>query len=89
VRVKGTVMGGGFGGKEDIAGQLHAALAAQVTGRPVKVLYTREESLRFHPKRHATIIRMQAPAPNATVCSPRSRPNSTATAAPTPAWAKR
>lgn len=59
VRIKGTVMGGGFGGKEDIAGQIHAALAAVVTGRPVKVLYTREESLRFHPKRHATIIRVK------------------------------
>ena len=62
VRVKGTVMGGGFGGKEDIAGQFHAALAAQVTGRPVKILYTREESLRFHPKRHATIIRIKTGA---------------------------
>jgi xanthine dehydrogenase molybdenum-binding subunit len=62
VRVKGTVMGGGFGGKEDIAGQVHAALAAQVTGRPVKILYTREESLRFHPKRHATLIRIKTGA---------------------------
>ena len=34
VRVIGTLMGGGFGGKEDIAGQIHAALAAQVTDRP-------------------------------------------------------
>lgn len=65
VRVKGTVMGGGFGGKEDIAGQVHAALAAQITGRPVKVLYTREESLRFHPKRHATIIRVKTGATRA------------------------
>ncbi len=62
VRVKGAVMGGGFGGKEDIAGQAHAALATTVTGRPVKVLYTREESLRFHPKRHATLIRMKTGA---------------------------
>ncbi len=62
VRVRGTVMGGGFGGKEDIAGQLHAALAAQVTGRPVKLLYSREESLRFHPKRHATIINVKTGA---------------------------
>ena len=62
VRVKGTVMGGGFGGKEDIAAQIHAALAAQVTGRPVKILYSREESLRFHPKRHATIIRVKTGA---------------------------
>jgi xanthine dehydrogenase molybdenum-binding subunit len=62
VRVKGAVMGGGFGGKEDIAGQAHSALAALVTGRPVKVLYTREESLRFHPKRHATLIRIKTGA---------------------------
>ena len=62
VRVIGTLMGGGFGGKEDIAGQIHAALAAQVTGRPVKVLYSRQESLIFHPKRHATIIRIKTGA---------------------------
>lgn len=62
VRVIGTLMGGGFGGKEDIAGQIHAALAAQVTGRPVKILYTRQESLIFHPKRHATIIRIKTGA---------------------------
>jgi CO/xanthine dehydrogenase Mo-binding subunit len=55
-------MGGGFGGKEDIAGQIHVALAAQATGRPVKILYNREESLRFHPKRHATIIRVKTGA---------------------------
>jgi CO/xanthine dehydrogenase Mo-binding subunit/aerobic-type carbon monoxide dehydrogenase small subunit (CoxS/CutS family) len=62
VRVRGTVMGGGFGGKEDIAAQIHVALAAQATNRPVKILYTREESLRFHPKRHATIIRVKTGA---------------------------
>ena len=62
VRVRGTVMGGGFGGKEDITGQIHAALAAQVTQRPVKLLFTREESLRVHPKRHATLIRVRTGA---------------------------
>ena len=62
VRVIGTLMGGGFGGKEDIAGQIHAALAAQVTGRPVKILYSRHESLIFHPKRHSTIIRIKTGA---------------------------
>ena len=62
VRIKGTVMGGGFGGKEDITGQIHAALAAQCTGRPVKILYSREESLRVHPKRHATVIRVRTGA---------------------------
>jgi selenium-dependent xanthine dehydrogenase len=62
VRIKGTVMGGGFGGKEDITGQIHAALAAQVTQRPVKILYGRDESLRVHPKRHATVIRVRTGA---------------------------
>jgi xanthine dehydrogenase molybdenum-binding subunit len=34
VRVIGTLIGGGFGGKEDIMGQIHAALLAKLTGRP-------------------------------------------------------
>ncbi|MGD2058612.1 MAG: molybdopterin-dependent oxidoreductase, partial [Anaerolineales bacterium] len=58
VRVIGTLIGGGFGGKEDIAGQIHAALAAQHTGRPVKLLFDRNESLVVHPKRHATRIKV-------------------------------
>ena len=59
VRVIGQLMGGGFGGKEDIAGQIHAALLANVTGRPVKLLFDRQESLLVHPKRHATRIRVK------------------------------
>jgi CO/xanthine dehydrogenase Mo-binding subunit/aerobic-type carbon monoxide dehydrogenase small subunit (CoxS/CutS family) len=59
VRVRGTLIGGGFGGKEDIAGQIHAALLAHATGRPVKVLYDRHESLLVHPKRHATRIHVR------------------------------
>ena len=59
VRVIGQLIGGGFGGKEDIAGQIHAALLANVTGRAVKLLYDRHESLVAHPKRHATQIRVK------------------------------
>ena len=59
VRVIGQLMGGGFGGKEDIAGQIHAALLANATGRPVKLLWDRHESLMVHPKRHATQIRVK------------------------------
>ena len=44
--------GGAFGGKEDMSNQAHAALAAWVTGRPVKCTLSREESLLMHPKRH-------------------------------------
>ncbi|NJD57783.1 MAG: 2Fe-2S iron-sulfur cluster binding domain-containing protein, partial [Anaerolineae bacterium] len=60
VRVIGQFVGGGFGGKEDIAGQIHAALLAQATGHPVKLLFDRHESMLVHPKRHATQIRVKA-----------------------------
>jgi xanthine dehydrogenase molybdenum-binding subunit len=62
VHILGQLIGGGFGGKEDIAGQIHAALLAQATGRPVKLLYDRHESLIAHPKRHATQIRVKVGA---------------------------
>ena len=52
VRVILVPNGGGFGGKEDLSVQGHAALAAFVLGRPVKVKLTRDESIRMHPKRH-------------------------------------
>jgi aldehyde oxidoreductase len=44
--------GGAFGGKEDLTVQHHAALAAMVLQRPVRVRLSRPESLRMHPKRH-------------------------------------
>ena len=44
--------GGAFGGKEDMANQAHAALAAWMLDRPVKCTLSREESFRIHPKRH-------------------------------------
>jgi xanthine dehydrogenase molybdenum-binding subunit len=59
IRIVGQLMGGGFGGKEDIAGQIHAALLANATGRPVKLLFDRHESMLVHPKRHATQIRVK------------------------------
>jgi CO/xanthine dehydrogenase Mo-binding subunit/aerobic-type carbon monoxide dehydrogenase small subunit (CoxS/CutS family) len=59
VHVIGQLMGGGFGGKEDIAGQIHAALLTKATGKPVKLLYDRHESLIAHPKRHATQVRVK------------------------------
>jgi len=62
VRVIGQMVGGGFGGKEDIAGQIHAALLANATNKPVKLLYDRHESLIAHPKRHATQIRVKVGA---------------------------
>ncbi len=55
----GQLMGGGFGGKEDVMGQIHVAMLANVTQRPVKLLFDRHESLLVHPKRHATQIRVK------------------------------
>ena len=44
--------GGGFGGKEDLTVQHHAALYSMALQRPVKVHLNRAESIRMHPKRH-------------------------------------
>ena len=52
VRVKNLLVGGGFGGKEDVTVQHHAALVAYLTRRPVKCRLSRAESLLIHPKRH-------------------------------------
>ncbi|MER2599982.1 MAG: selenium-dependent xanthine dehydrogenase [Caldilineales bacterium] len=52
VRVILVPNGGGFGGKEDLSVQGHAALMAYTLGKPVKVKLTRDESIRMHPKRH-------------------------------------
>ncbi|HAQ65476.1 MAG TPA: selenium-dependent xanthine dehydrogenase, partial [Bacteroidales bacterium] len=52
IRVVLVPNGGGFGGKEDLTVQGHAALAAWLLKRPVIFTLTREESIRMHPKRH-------------------------------------
>ncbi|MBQ4564857.1 MAG: molybdopterin-dependent oxidoreductase, partial [Oscillospiraceae bacterium] len=52
VKVQNALVGGGFGGKEDMSVQHHAALITYCTGRPVKVKLSRKESLLVHPKRH-------------------------------------
>jgi len=43
IRIRGTMVGGGFGSKEDITVEIFLALLARETGRPVKLVYTREE----------------------------------------------
>ncbi len=53
VRVTAMMVGGGFGGKEDMSVQHHAALLAWHCNVPVKVAFSRAESLLIHPKRHA------------------------------------
>lgn len=52
VKVENMLVGGGFGGKEDVTVQHLSALAALLTGRPCKMKLTRAESLLVHPKRH-------------------------------------
>lgn len=53
VRVKSMLVGGGFGGKEDMSVQHHAALLAWHLKKAVKVKLSRQESIFIHPKRHA------------------------------------
>ena len=52
VIVENKLVGGGFGGKEDVTVQHHAALIAYLTKRIVKVKLSRQESIVIHPKRH-------------------------------------
>jgi aldehyde oxidoreductase len=53
VHCRTQLVGGGFGGKEDMSVQHHAALMAWVTKKPVKVKFSRQESIDYHVKRHA------------------------------------
>ena len=52
IMVENKLVGGGFGGKEDVSVQHIAVLAALKVGRPVKVKFSCKESIAFHPKRH-------------------------------------
>ena len=53
VRVISKIVGGGFGGKEDMSVQHHAAILAYLCKKPVKFALSRRESIMLHPKRHA------------------------------------
>ena len=57
VRVAAPHIGGSFGGKSDLAINCMAALLCLATGRPVKMVYTREESMRVSTKRHPMLLR--------------------------------
>jgi len=52
VQVELVPNGGGFGGKEDLSVQGHAALFSYLLNKPVKVTLNRDESIMMHPKRH-------------------------------------
>lgn len=51
--VQNMLVGGGFGGKEDMSVQHHAALLCYVARVPVKMKLSRQESILVHPKRHS------------------------------------
>jgi CO/xanthine dehydrogenase Mo-binding subunit len=56
VRIHLAGVGGAFGGREDLSMQIHGALLALHTNRPVKIVYTREESFTGHVHRHPARI---------------------------------
>jgi CO/xanthine dehydrogenase Mo-binding subunit len=57
IRVQYPAIGGAFGGREDMSVQIVLALAALKLNRPVKIVWSRKESLIGHAKRHPMIIR--------------------------------
>lgn len=62
VIVDNPAVGGAFGGREDLTMQVHIGLAALKLKRPVKVVYSREESFYAHSKRHPVRIYMKTGA---------------------------
>jgi len=57
VRVIYPAIGGAFGGREDMSVQIVLALAAWKLGRPVKIVWSRRESIIGHGKRHPMFVR--------------------------------
>jgi CO/xanthine dehydrogenase Mo-binding subunit len=62
VRVIAPYVGGGFGGKEDMTVEPYLALAVWRTRRPVRMQWTRQESLLARPKRHRMLLRYRTAA---------------------------
>jgi CO/xanthine dehydrogenase Mo-binding subunit len=56
VRIHLAGVGGAFGGREDLSMQIHAAMLALHTSRPVKMVYSRQESFTGHVHRHPARI---------------------------------
>ena len=59
VRLTLSGVGGAFGGREDLSMQIHACMLALSTGRPVKMMYNREESFYGHVHRHPCKMRYE------------------------------
>ncbi len=62
VRIIGTYLGGGFGGKEDVTVEVYLGLLVLRTGRPVKMVWSRQESLLARAKRHPYVMRYRTAA---------------------------
>jgi len=62
VRVIAPMVGGGFGGKEDITVETFLALLVWKTKKPVSLTYTREESILAHSKRHSYVMKYKTGA---------------------------
>ncbi|MBZ0112791.1 MAG: xanthine dehydrogenase family protein molybdopterin-binding subunit [Thermoanaerobaculia bacterium] len=62
VRIRATVVGGGFGGKEDFPSviAIHAALLARAAGHPVRIVYDRHEDIIGTTKRHPAVMRYRS-----------------------------
>jgi xanthine dehydrogenase D subunit len=59
VRITLSGVGGAFGAREDVSMQIHACLLALHTGKPVKMVYGREESFFGHVHRHPASMRYE------------------------------
>ncbi|WP_017580079.1 xanthine dehydrogenase family protein molybdopterin-binding subunit [Nocardiopsis valliformis] len=59
VRLTLAGVGGAFGAREDLSMQIHAALLALRTGKPVKFVYNREESFYGHVHRHPAKMKFE------------------------------
>ena len=57
IRIVYPAIGGAFGGREDMSVQIVLALAAWKLQKPVKIIWSRQESIIGHGKRHASVIR--------------------------------
>jgi CO/xanthine dehydrogenase Mo-binding subunit len=62
VRVISPYVGGGFGGKEDVTVEVFLGLLAWRTRRPVRMVWSRQESLLARPKRHPFMLRYRTGA---------------------------
>jgi xanthine dehydrogenase D subunit len=59
VRLVLAGVGGAFGGREDLSMHVHACMLALRTGKPVKMVYNREESFFGHVHRHPAVLRYE------------------------------